>query len=42
MKVLKELPHLHFGAMGVKDHEMECPECGNKTMRNFDPGKGYT
>jgi len=41
MKVLSELPHPQFGFGGMKIHEMECPECGHKTFRDFQPGKGY-
>jgi hypothetical protein len=41
MKVLKESPHPEFDFAGLKVHEMECPECGNKTSRDFQPGKGY-
>jgi endogenous inhibitor of DNA gyrase (YacG/DUF329 family) len=41
MKVLSESAHPNFGFSGMKVHEMECPECGYKTMRTFDPGKGY-
>jgi hypothetical protein len=41
MKVSSELEHPTFGFAGVKVHNMECPECENKTTRDFDPGKGY-
>jgi len=39
MKVLSESEHPTFGFAGVKVHNMECPECGNKTTRDFNPGK---
>jgi endogenous inhibitor of DNA gyrase (YacG/DUF329 family) len=41
MKVLSEVEHPRFGFAGRKVHNMECPECGNKTSRDFEPGKGY-
>jgi len=41
MKVLGEFPHPQFAFAGRKVHDMECPECGHKTRRDFDPGKGY-
>lgn len=41
MKVKAEHAHPEFAFAGVKVHEMECPECGNKTTRDFTPGKGY-
>jgi|ERR1700731_1203515 hypothetical protein len=41
MKVLSELPHSNFGFAGRKIHALECQECGNKTNRDFEPGKGY-
>lgn len=41
MKVLSEWPHPNFGFAGRKIHALECSECGNKTNRDFEPGKGY-
>src|ERR1700730_9531985 len=41
MKVLTESAHPTFGFSGMKIHNMECPDCGNKTTRTFEPGKGY-
>jgi hypothetical protein len=41
MDVIDELPHPHFGSMGVKVHSMRCPHCEHKTSRDFEPGKGY-
>ena len=41
MKVAAELAHPQFGFSGTKVHKMECPECGHKTERDFQPGKGY-
>lgn len=41
MKVVSERAHPTFAFAGLKQHELECPECGNKATRDFDPGKGY-
>ncbi len=41
MKVLSESAHPDFDFAGIKLHQMECSECGNKTNRDFEPGKGY-
>ena len=41
MKVVAEVAHPQFGFAGVKIHKLECPACGHKTERNFEPGKGY-
>lgn len=41
MKVLGEFDHPKFGFAGRKIHNMECQDCGNKTNRSFEPGKGY-
>jgi Zn ribbon nucleic-acid-binding protein len=41
MKVINELPHPQFAFAGRKVHDMECLECGHKTRRDFEPGKGY-
>jgi hypothetical protein len=41
MKVLGEYNDPRFGFAGRRIHNMECPECRNKTDRMFQPGKGY-
>ena len=41
MKVTQERPHPQFQFAGVKLHLLECPACGHKTDRMFDPAKGY-
>jgi endogenous inhibitor of DNA gyrase (YacG/DUF329 family) len=41
MKVKEELAHPQFAFAGLKLHTMECPSCGNKTTRDYQPGKGY-
>ena len=40
MRVVRETGHAIFGQMGVKQHEVECPD-GHKATRDFTPGKGY-
>ena len=42
MKVTSESPHPEFDFAGLKVHAVECPTCGHKTQRDFQPGKGYT
>jgi len=42
MKVKSESPHPEFAFAGVKVHTVECPSCGHKSHRDFDPGKGYS
>ena len=41
MRVIAEDAHPLLGNMGMKIHSMECPSCGEKVQRNFEPGKGY-
>jgi hypothetical protein len=41
MKVVKEVVEPGFEAATIKVHQMVCNECGEKTTRHFQPGKGY-
>jgi endogenous inhibitor of DNA gyrase (YacG/DUF329 family) len=42
MKVTAENPHSEFGFAGVKVRAVECPSCGHKAHRDFEPAKGYS
>ncbi len=41
MAVVREKPDLMFGPVGVKAHDLRCPDCGEETTRQYSPGKGY-
>ena len=41
MTVVKETPHPRLGFGGLMSHQMVCNECGEKTTRAFESGKGY-
>jgi hypothetical protein len=41
MKVMAETNHPEFGFAGLKIHQMSCPSCGQKAIREFDPNRRH-